>query len=235
MFDKLMALAAQLYPKGRAFKMIVNGYKQSLHEAIAARKEIVLMDALSTFDSALPDNPNFTVDDATAWERRLGLTSNGSSLEKRKDAIKRKMNYPGQKAARGHYLFLQHQLQAAGFPLFVYENRFSDGSGGFVTKDPLQLSGSSVANQHNDFQHGDAQHGAYFNKMVVNSLDPLVDAKFDVGYHLRATFFIGAEKIGAEYNGEEADLPAESETELRQLILRLKPLHTVGYLFINYI
>jgi hypothetical protein len=236
MLDKLMALVGQLYPTGRAFKMIIGGWKEALHRAIAARKEIVLNDALSTLDSAIPDNPNFTADDATQWERRLGLTDGtGNPLDKRMDAIRRKLNYPGQVAARGHFLFLEHQLQAAGFPVFVYENRFDDGSGGLVTKDPVSLGGGAVSNQHGDYQHGDAQHGAYYNKMVVNSLDPAVDARFDVGWHLRTTFFVGGEKTGAEYNGEEADVPADQETELRQLIVRLKPAQTVAYLFINYV
>lgn len=232
-----MALVAQLYPKGRAFKMVVAGYKESMHRAISSQKAILYADMVSTFDSVIPDNPYFNLDDATAWEKRLGLITIASvPLDERKKGIIRKMNYPGEYAARGHYLFLQNQLQKAGFNVFIYENRFDNGSGGYFTKDPLSIGGEGVVNQHGDFQHGDAQHGSYFGKLVVNYLEPELDASFDIGYHLRSTFFIGGEALDPDnYMGEVADVPANRESEFRQLILRLKPTQTVGLLFVNYV
>jgi hypothetical protein len=237
MLDKLMALVGQLYPKGRAFKIVVAGYRESLHRAISSRKEVLYADMVSTFDSVIPDNPNFSADDATAWEKRLGLITDISvDLEDRKAAIIRKMNYPGEYAARGHYLFLQEQLRKAKFNVFIYENRFDNGLGGYFTKDPLAIGGAGVVNQHGDFQHGDAQHGSYFGKLVVNYLEPELDASFDIGYNLRSTFFIGGEAIDpTDYMGEMADVPANRELEFRQLILRLKPTQTVGLLFVNYV
>jgi len=236
MLDKLMALVAQLYPKGRAFKMVVEGYRESLHRAIAIRKEVLLNDILSTFDSAIPDNANFTSGDASAWEKRLGMVTDTTvDLEDRKAAIIRKMNYPGQYAARGHYLFLQEQLKKAGFAVFVYENRFDDGLGGYYTKDPLSLGGTGVSNQYGDFQYGDSQYGSYFDQIIANNLDAELDRGFDVGANLKSTFFIGGEKVGAEYSGEVADVPANREVEFRQLVLQLKPVQTIGYLFINYV
>ena len=226
-----MALVAQLYPRGRAFKIIIYGFKDSLHLSIAKKKALLISDIVSTFDSTIPDNVNFSTDDATLWEKRLGLITNPSViLSDRKKAIIRKMNYPGGQPARQHFLFIQSQLQLAGFNVFVNENRFPDGSGGYFTQDPVSLSGSAGgANQHGDRQHGDAQHGTFFTSYVANSIDQSVDASFDIGYNLRSTFFIGGYPVGTS-----ATVAPAREKEFRQLILKLKPAQTVAYLFITY-
>lgn len=236
MFNQILKLAGQLYPTGRAFKRTVGGYREALDKAFASSEEVALADALSTFDSTLPDNDNFTANDATDWENRLGIIVNtDATLADRKKGIIQKINYPGDTPARSYYLFIQEMLQLAGFNVFVYENIFSDGMGGFITKDPTTLGAGGTPNQHGDFQHGDRQHGSYFANFVANKLNQAEDASFDVGYNLRSTFFIGGEKVGAAYNGEVADVPVERKDQFRQLILQLKPVQTVGYLFINYV
>jgi hypothetical protein len=236
MFDQLVALAGQLYPTGRAFKRTVGGYREGLDRAYSESEERALRDAISTFDSALPDNPNFTAEDASAWENRLGIINVTSvSLDDRKKGIIQKMNYPGEVRARGYYLFIQEQLRNAGFDVYVYENRFPDGFGGLVTKDPVSLGGSGTMNQHGDFQHGDRQHGSFFSNFVANKMNQAEDASFDVGYNLRSTFFIGGQKLGSDYNGEMASVQTSRKEQFRQLVLRLKPTQTVAFLFINYL
>lgn len=188
-------------------------------------------DANSILDSALPDNDNFTADDATAWERRLGLITNTSvSLDNRKLAIIQKMNHPGNIPARQNFRYLERQLRAVGFDVYVYENRFPSGYT-YVTQDPITLSGgSSNNNQHNDFQHGDSQHGSGYTNIVVNYIDEDMDASFNIGDNLRSTFFIGGSPIGSF-----ANVDASRKEEFRQLILKTKPVQTVAYLFINYV
>jgi uncharacterized protein YmfQ (DUF2313 family) len=228
MFEKLFK---QLLPTGRSWKVPVNGWLETLIKSMAIRFDMAYRDGQSTLFSILPDNDNFTADDATDWERRLGMVPSTASLAVRKEAIKRKMNHPGTIKARQHYLYLEGQLQAAGFDLYVYENRFDDGMGGLETRTPQFVSGvGSAQNQHGQFQHGQRQHGGGWGDKVVNSLDVDTDYNFDVGSNLRSTFFIGGNPIGTF-----ANVPANRRTELRQLILRLKPTQTVAYLFINYI
>lgn len=230
--EKIFSLVSQLYPKGRAFKMVADGYKEAVHKAIATKKAELLDNAINILDSAIPDNDNFSASDASAWERRLGLITNTAvSLSDRKLAIRRKMNYPGEKLARQHFTFLQKQLQLAGFAVFVHENRFTvDLGASYFTVDPISLGGSGTANQHGNGQHSDGnQHGATYNKIIANSIDPAVDSLFSVGSTLRFTFFICGDSPGTI-----ANIPASREAEFRQLVLKLKPLHTVAYLFINY-
>jgi len=121
--DKILNLTKQLYSTGRAVRIFFQSILEKLHIGLGASEARAYQDAVSILDSALPDNSNFAVDDATAWEGRLGLiTNNAVSLSNRILAIKRKMNHPGTIKARQNYLYVQGQLQAAGFNVYVFEN-----------------------------------------------------------------------------------------------------------------
>ena len=233
--DKIIALTKQLYPTGRAFKIFSGSVKDQLHRGLALSEERAYNDTLSILDKILPDNDNFLEEDAADWERRLGLITNENvSLQDRKDAILRKMNHPGTIKARQHYLYLQGQLQLAGFNVFVHENRFDDGMGGLETRSPLEVSGGGgqLQIQLGDWQLGDQQMGVIFEGggRVVNYIDEAQDSLFDVGDNLRSTFFIGGDPVGTF-----ADVDINRKEEFRQLILKIKPAQTVAYLFINYI
>lgn len=227
-FSKILELGNSLYPTGRAFKNVVGGWRESLHRGLSKSEDRAYSDALAIFDSTIPDNPNFSADDASMWEKRLGIVTANTDLETRKKAILQKLNYPGAAKARGSYLFLQKQLREAGFDVYVYENRFSDGVGGYVTQDPLALSGG-ISNQYGDFEYGEAQYGSFFSNLVANFIDENRDNNFNVGSNLRSTFFIGANPLGSS-----ASVPLERKSEFRHLILRLKPTQTVAFLFVNY-
>jgi len=231
--DRIIKLADQLYPKGRAFKFFTGSEFTLLNTALGLSEGRAYDDALAILDAIIPDNDNFTVDDADDWERRLGMITNPSvSLDDRKTAILRKMNHPGTIPARQHFLYLEGQLQAAGFNVFVFENKFPDGSGGIETRDPITVSGGVGAdqNQLGEAQLGDAQLGGGFGNIIVNYIDETQDLLFNVGDNLRSTFFIGADPVG-----DFADVDLDRKDEFRKLILTIKPAQSVGYLFINYI
>lgn len=255
LFEKIVFLMKKLYPSGRAFKMTEGGVSEKLHKGLAESEKRAVTDALSTLSAILPDNDQFTADDASDWERRLGMITNPLvPLADRKLALLRKMNHPGTIKARQHYLYIQDQLQKAGFNVFVYENIFPDGMGGYDTVEPWQVlskdqHGDGQHNdfqhadvyslypnlffkpQHGDIQHGDIQHGEIvFKNKIVNFIDESLDQSFNVGQNLRCTFFIGGDPFGTF-----AEVSAERKNEFRQLILKLKPAQTVGFLFINYV
>lgn len=118
-------LTKRFYPSGRAFRVLSGSTKEKIHNALAEAEKDTYNAALSVLDQILPDNDNFTAEDATEWERRLGLITNEFvPLADRKLAIKRKMNHPGTIPARQHYKYIEGQLQAAGFDVIVTENRF---------------------------------------------------------------------------------------------------------------
>jgi len=231
--DEIRQLTRQFYPKGRAFKMPYTAYLDSMHKALAISETQAYQDACAILNSILPDNDEFTEDDATDWERRLGLITNDAvSLVDRKLSIKRKMNHPGDIPARQNYLYLQGQLQAAGFNVYVYENRFSDGIGGYTTLNPglLAYGQGLIQIQHGDIQHGYPIQGGYrFQNIIANHIDEQLDWLFDFGTNMRSTFFIGGSSLGTYANVDE-----DRKKEFRQLILKIKPVQAIGFLFINY-
>lgn len=230
--DKILKLSRQLLPTGRAFRMPFGGEFEKLMKGLARSEARAHDDALSILDSALPDNNNFSTADAAQWERRLGLITNSSvSLSDRKMAIKRKMAHPGSIRARQNYLYIEDQLQAAGFDVYVYENRFPYGDGSYYTLTPEQVLGTGGLDvQLGDSQLGDSQLGGNIENKIINYIDEDTDSSFSVGSNLRFTFF-----IGGPYLGDYASVPEIRKDEFRQLILRLKPVQCVGYLFINYV
>ena len=228
----LIFLTKKLLPSGRVWRMPDNGIARKFHEAIALSEERLYTDCLAVLDSILPDNPNFTEDDATAWERRLGLIiSLETPLEDRKLAIARKIQHPGTQKPRQHYLYIQEELRKAGFDVYVYENRFPDGFGGYETKTPQEVAISQIgfSVQHGQSQHGQKQHGSIEFEKIVNSLDSFVDALFDVGDNFKSTFFISSSTLGLN-----AVILESRMIEFRQLVLKLKPAQTVCYPFITF-
>lgn len=231
--DKILKLARQLLPTGRAFRMPVGGDMEKLTRAFAASEARGYDDAVAILSSILPDSSAFSEEDASDWERRLGLIDGtGVALADRKLAIKRKMNHPGDVPARQHYLYLEGQLQAAGFDVYVHENRFDVYPNSYETQNPLTLYGSSgwFDNSHGTFLHGENILGQYYLDIVANSITTEGDSNFNIGANMRSTFFVGGQTIGTF-----ANVDALREAELRQLILKVKPVQTVGFMFINYI
>lgn len=234
--DIILSLTKQLYPTGRAFKFPKDGYMEKLHKALAVSETKAYEDALSIKNSLLPDNTSFTTEDAEDWERRLGLPTDPLvSLNDRKAAILRKLTQPGTNPAKGHYLYLQEQLQLAGFNVYVYENRFlTYYPDGYITLYPSQITGSSsifTTTRHGMYNHGTGiHHGQFYNNKVANFIDERKDYYFDIGSNLRSTFFIGGSPLGTF-----ANVPIARKDEFRQLILKLKPCQTVAYLFINFV
>lgn len=231
--DSILALTRQLYPSGRAFKFPFGGTLEKLHAGLALSEERAYLDAVGLLDSALPDNDNFLAADATAWEKRLGLITNeATALADRKLAISRKMAHPGTIKARQHYLYLQGQLQAAGFNVYVFENIFPAYIGGLETRTPSVVSGvGNESVQHGELQHGDIQHGGNeWKDYIVNNVDQILDLGFIVSPNLKSTFFIGGNPVGTF-----ANVPIAREKEFRQLVLKIKPVQTLAYLFINFV
>lgn len=223
--DKIIALTGQLYPRGRAFKMPKGGTLEKLHRALSVVEAKAYSDSLSVLDSILPDNDNFTAEDATAWERRLGMISNEEvDLEDRKLAIRRKLAFPGTVKPRQSASWLQKQLQDAGFNVYVFENFNGDAPEDVAVGDFID------DNNHGEFNHGEFNHGGSYNNLIANHIDEEKDFGFDPGTSLKSTFFIGGTPLGTF-----ANVPAERKDEFRQLILRVKPVQAIGFLFINYV
>jgi hypothetical protein len=257
--EKIMKLTRQLMPTGRAWKMPEGGYHESLNFALNIQQAEAYDAATSILKSLLPDNDEFTEDDATDWERRLGITSSGLNyLEDRKAAILQKLQFPGLNPAKGHYGYIESQLQDAGFDVYVYENLFPTYyPDGYESVPPLNIladvstarmgmrnfgminmgnkityySQYLVLAQLGRFQMGNINLNQYvWKNKVVNFIEDEKDLKFNHTTNYAATFFIGGPTLGSF-----ANVPASREAEFRQLILRLKQAQCCAFLYINYV
>ena len=219
-------LARQLYPTGRAWWMPKNGVFNNLHLSINRSFIRVIESCQSTIDSYFPDNENFTLQDALLWEYRLGLNlSQSATLEQRKQAILRKLAFPNNIKARQSRLFIESQLQLAGFDVYVHENL-----------PPYQTPNNIISATLNEVQHGNGlqhgngvQHGYSGFDVIAN--EATISESYSVGSgNLWATFFIGGINLG-----DVATIPLNRVQEFKELVLKLKPVHTVAYTFVNYV
>lgn len=227
--QKIQQLTRQLYPRARAWVLAKNSIFAKFHEALAESEKRLHDDIVGLIDSVLPDNNNFTETDAERWEQALGLiTDNSVSLELRKQAIQRKINHPGNILARQHYKYIEGQLRAAGFDVYIHENRFPDGSGGYEVNNLIPaIFGEMYFGQT---QFGDQGIGDY--TILANHIDPAKDEDFNLGdnVNLRFTFFVGGSTFG-----DRAEVPLNRLWEFRELILSLKPAQTAGGLLVDYV
>lgn len=223
--DMFADLARQLYPTGRAWYMKRGGVFHSLHTAINRSFVRLVQDSQLTLDSIFPDNDNFSENDCSLWEYRLGLITNLSlSLEVRKQAILRKMACPGNVKARQHPLYIQNQLQLAGFNVFVHENTVP-----YQTPDDIVSLGLAATQHGGDTQHGiGTQHGSVGFQVIANLSVP--NESYSVGSNLWATFFIGGENLG-----DMANVSANRLQEFKELVLKLKPAEKVAFIFVNFV
>jgi len=248
--DKFLALTRQLFPTGRAFRVGYGSTKEKILIALSKSESRYHADALKILNSILPDNDGFTVDDATLWEHRLGMITNPLvSLTDRKTAILRKMQHPGNILARQSAGYLEDQLQLAGFNVFVHENipaqsieniiilPYDLGEMGELEMGELEM-GSALSYfpdlfsvyEMGELEMGELEMGGVqYNNLIANSINQEVDSSFQIGSSFRCTFVIG----GAVF-GSFADVSIQRKDEFRQLILKCKPVQTIGYLLINY-
>ncbi len=218
--DQIINLSRQLYPTGRAWIMAPGSVFKKLHAGLALSESRVFEAAKNIYNSLLPDNSKFTDTDAERWIQALGIYKPGGTLEEKKAAILRKMKFPGGKLYRQSDEFLQEQLQNAGFDVYVE-----------------RVYGSNVS-LYGDVIYGDALYNDKtqdFDKTIIanyisESQDTINYSDFSVNQ--RFIFLVGGENPEA---GNRASISADKKEEFRELILRIKPAHTVGYLLIDYV
>jgi hypothetical protein len=190
--------------------------------------------ALDTRNSQLPDNDGFTIEDARVWYRRLRLYDSGSvPLADMKAAIAQRLSFPEVPLNKQSPAYIQEQLRAAGFDVYVYKNKFPDGLGGWITKTPGEVFGSTspVAMcgypQSGQVQSGQTSGGR--SGKIVTYLEQDKDALFVVGSSLRATFFVSGSPITTP-----ANVPLSRQLEFKQLLLKLKRAEAVAFTSIIY-
>lgn len=226
--DQILKLTKQLLPTGRVWWLPKGSFIRKLLYALGKSEATAYDYVKSVLNQILPDNDEFTAEDAALWERRLNLKVNptGLTLEERKTLIARKYAFPGQFIYRQNWRFVEYQLQLAGFPVWIHENRFPD-DGGFI----YEYWYETMVIQHSE----DVQHG-YQSEMGDPNMDLIANAAdypeaFEIGVqeNYKGVFFVGGETFP-----DTANISPDLIFELRKLILTLKPANTVAILLCTY-
>lgn len=240
--EKIKKMVIGLYPKGRAFRFWNGSTNERVQKVFANEKANALKTANKILDQILPDNDNFTANDASKWEVRLGLPVNENvPLSDRIDAIKRKYKHPGNIQARQSVDYIQDQLRDAGFDVYVFENVFffsplittpqrSNPTYWYGTEASGISEHATTCEHAEDLEHGVVYSGSIWPDMVANHIDEDLDNFFNIGTSLGSIFYVGGQNMG-----DYANVSLERKIEFRQLIMKLKPANTVAVLAINYI
>ncbi len=229
--DDIRKLTKQLFPTGLVFRVLPNTWKSVLINALTKSENRAYERIYGISYGLLPDNDNFTVQDAEEWENTLDISNvSGLTLDERKARIARKIAHPGGVLNRQSAAYLQAQLQAEGFTdVYVYDNRF--GANNDTPESPNTQMKPLIDLQSGNFQSGQNQSGAYYPQQIITSLDSNVDDHYYWGENnLTPSFFISSDNIDSA-----AEVDSGREIEFRQLILKTKPLQTVAYLNVNFI
>lgn len=211
----ILELKKSLLPTGRAFKVPNEGNFEKLLLSKSTEELTTINAALSILESIIPDNDNFTDEDATIWENRIGVIK-GADLQLRKKAILAKMAFPGTIKNRQNKKYLEYRLQQAGFNCEVWEIQ-DVGLGeviclrnGLDLSDETELNGSDVSE---------------YIGFIANRLYQNEEAEVSFSALLKPTsFYITGSNQGFFSINEN------SEMEFRRLVMSIKPLHTVALL-----
>lgn len=224
--DTFNDLSVQLYPTGRAWYKPIGGVFDNLHISLNRSFARFLQDEKLLLDSTFPDNTNFNVNDAKLWEYRLGLITNESlTLDIRRNSVKRKLGYPNNIKARQHGSFIESQLRMAGFDVWVFENTIP-----YRRPEDIALIVLGDVQHGEPTQHGNGVfHGGNSYSVIANSINEIEPYAIGGDSNLWATFFICGENLG-----ETASVSSSRLREFKELVIKLKPAHTVAFTFINY-
>lgn len=213
--DEFERLNQQLYPTGRAWWRPFGSVLSKMNQAFSLSDSRLYSAIQNTQLSIIADNYSISDIDVERWEVVYGVKSSGTK-QQRIDLIRQRMAYPGNVLARQSKGFIEAQLQEAGFDVYFHYSG---------TYNPT----SAI---HGNFVFGNTLHGqvpsAY--SVCANNIQESRDADFNIGSYLKSIFYVGGETFGSI-----ANVPSARKDEFRELILKLKPAHSVALLFINYI
>lgn len=246
-------ITEKLFPTGRAHK--VGDVGSNMRLALSDGVERVNDSIDNLIDGVLPDNPNFTIDWCLRHEKMYGLSVYpGDTLQTRVARILSHITPYPQDVGVLSLQSLQDEIDNAGWAgvLYIHENlsglyphevlpqlSYPVQSGDGQLAD-FQLGGHDYANDYSqfyqwfqlaDFQLGGGMLGniPQFNNKIANSLSRFDDLFVNLS-PIENTFYVCGQNLG-----DIVVLPQSDEIPLRQLLLDIKPLNSVGFLLIEYI
>lgn len=213
--EQINTLSSQLYPTGRAWWKRKDGIFDKIHQGLALSESRVENDILNIQNDILADSVNMSETSLELWENVFGLQAKGTIAE-RLQIVYQRQTFPNNVLARQSLQFIQSQLQLAGFNVFLHKQSTSPNSAIYGL-----------------FQYGQKKYGQKTSsfKLVTNEVDENKEKPFNItSIGEKNIFYIGGENLG-----DYAEISVDLKNTFRELILILKPAHSVAVLNINYI
>jgi len=234
-----------LFPVGQVFRFFLGTQFRLFIDSLAEEPERIITNADLIRSSGIPiDLPAVSLTD---WENFLALDPDSTlSDQQRSDRISGKVATIGGQGPD----YIQDVMQAAGFPVYVYENIAS-----------MEPSARVYTASLGNFQLSEVELGEYSGRIDPRSLDGTLIYGAPVWLTLKnytsalGNIEMGEQSLG-EYNGTETviaeytipasadrfiftwflagpngindfvDIPSERETDFRKLLTSIKPVHT---------
>lgn len=213
--EQINTLSSQLYPTGRAWWKRKDGIFDKIHQGLALSESRVENDILNIQNDILADSVNMSETALELWENVFGLDAKGTTAD-RLQAIYQRQMYPNNILARQSKSFIEQQLQLAGFDVYLHSEFISPNQ----AKYGLFVYGQKTYNQ---------QVTSF--SIVSNEVDESKEIDFNItSIGEKNVFYIGGENYG-----DYADVSLLRKNEFRELILTLKPAHSVAVLNVNFI
>jgi uncharacterized protein YmfQ (DUF2313 family) len=216
--NDILKLKKQLLPTGRAFNCAPDSNFETLLLGGSTAEATAFNDSLNIIEGLFSDNDNFLESDCERWENIFGIYSSvNDTLANRKLAIMRRMAFFSNVKGRQSKVYLQYALQLAGFDCYIFEYDY--------IKDKI----TTIAHANNTFHSNSSylgssvipSHTGYIMNCVEQSEENDLVITND---NLKTMFWIA----GADFSYFE--VPIEREIEFRNIVLRIKPLHTIAIL-----
>lgn len=210
-----------LYPNGAAFKTLEGGFRSKVHESVdyALNEFFEIKD--SFFNGLYPDNDLITVEEVDFLSYIYGLEyPDGTTFLEKKDLLLNRMNRSGAANYKQSAIYIEKVLNDFGFDVMVTEN---------VNQEiPAELKTNNVTQHSFSTPHGfGIQHGLSNFNLISNSQYPKEIYNQGSGNNWAVFFITG--KAGLN---EAVPVSNSKIIQFRELVLRLKPAHTVA--LINY-
>jgi hypothetical protein len=211
---------------------------------------------LETKDVAEIENILFN-DNLAAWQNTLGLIAEGTVQEQEDDVVRKLRDVGGLRAQD-----IEDELRAAGFDVYVHENRLTGTTAPFVLGNPGSYLGNAslTAPQINTYAEDPnnymfiptpfalGQANSYLGNASLNTLNAPSDiivnyilSSQDEQYRAAIENSTTQEEwaytfiVGGATKGSYATVDADRKSEFRRVLLELKPASMWGILQIYYV
>lgn len=248
--DMLFSAIQGLYPTGETYKLREGMVKTNFHLAISDFFSRFYAKIATVSARIVPDSPDFDLDSIEDREKFYGIVPNGASVDERREAIYQIESYPNGTVPYLSAAYITKRLQDAGFDVYIVPNRLEYPAVNEACFGGFNFGGSNFGGEvPRARRFYSPEPPAGWNTIIANSIKPEIDAVF---FQAQGGTRFGSFNFGgAMFGGTVPEKPREIQlratallysntpinaaryTELRRLVLKLKPPQVVVFDYVT--